>query len=136
MLNTYIGIGSNLGDRKAYLQEAIARIEFVARERARVAPVMESEPWGYESQNRFLNTVIAIPWHGTPQELLHALQEIERELAPCSPHRNVDGSYRDRAIDLDIIDIPGVVIDTPTLTIPHPRKDARPFVAGPLKALL
>ncbi len=135
MLNAYIGIGSNLGDRKAIIALSIAKIEFVAGARARVAPLVESEPWGYESENRFLNTVIAIPWYGNPHELLHALQSIERELAPNSPHRNPDGSYRDRAIDLDIIDIPGVTLDTPSLTIPHPRMHSRDFVMEPLKAL-
>ncbi len=117
------------------IQLAIAKIEYAAGARARVAPLMESEPWGYESDNRFLNTVIAIPWRDTPHELLHALQAIEREIAPSSPHRNPDGSYRDRAIDLDIIDIPGVTLDTPSLTIPHPRAASRPFVTIPLAAL-
>ncbi|MCM1111532.1 MAG: 2-amino-4-hydroxy-6-hydroxymethyldihydropteridine diphosphokinase [Clostridium sp.] len=135
MNRVHLNIGSNLGDRQASLWQAVAGIflsgcfgEIVVSE-----PVV-SEPWGYESSNPYLNIGLMTETDLEPLELLALLQEIERSVSAV-PHRAADGSYLDRAIDIDIISYGDVVTDTPVLTLPHPRMDQRMFVLRPLSEL-
>ena len=97
-----------------------------------------SAPWGFESENDFLNIAVAVTserdaaWSDAEAEaLLDTLQGIERDIS-AMPHRNADGSYRDREIDIDIIAIDNQHISTPRLTVPHPLAQQRPFVTVPL----
>jgi 2-amino-4-hydroxy-6-hydroxymethyldihydropteridine diphosphokinase len=134
MATAYIGIGSNIGDRIAQISHAVAMIESLTASRARIAPVIETEPWGYVSANRYLNTVAAIRWDGTARSLHAILKKVEHTLDP-NPHRDSDGGYLDRRIDLDLIAIDSIVVDTPELTVPHPRLMARDFVKTPFSHL-
>ena len=98
-----------------------------------LSPYVESEPWGFESTLRFLNrgVLIITPDTRMPEEILDITQKVESLVGDGRSHRNPDGSYRDRALDIDIIDIDGMRLDTPRLTLPHPRAKERPFVEGP-----
>ena len=135
----YLSLGSNLGDRRENLSRAVALIkERWPDSPARVSSPYESEPWGYDSSHPYINIAVALggdaPLAGGPLALLRQLQAIERAISPA-PHRNADGTYADRAIDIDIISIDGIDLSTPELTLPHPRAHLRPFVMIPLREL-
>lgn len=132
-MNIFLNIGSNLGDRRRNLSRAVAAIEqeFGYFE---LSHVVESEPWGYASPNHFLNVGMMVLSDLPPEEILRRLQAIERRLSP-TPHRNPDGSYADRLVDIDIIAIDTLVVDTPELRLPHPRMAGRRFVLEPMAEL-
>lgn len=130
----YLNIGSNKGDRQAHIERAVALIEQLCGSVARRAPLYESEPWGYDSVLPFLNLGIAIECSMEPLDLLHSLQSIEQEVSP-TPHRDMAGNYIDREIDIDIIAIDEMVIDSAELTLPHCNMHLREFVLVPLQFL-
>lgn len=129
----YINIGSNLGDRYLNIGKAVEAIE---RRFGRlvISNMVESEPWGFDSTNLFVNVGIAFEAKEDPEDVLRMLQAIEREISPAS-HRNPDGSYADRIIDIDIMEAEGVEMHTPILELPHPRLAERPFFLEPLLEL-
>ena len=133
MSNVFLNIGSNLGDRRRNLSRAVAAIEkeFGYFE---LSHTVESEPWGFDSEHSFLNIGMMILSDLPPLEILHRLQSIEKVMDSAS-HRNPDGSYADRLIDIDIIAIDNMVIDTPALQVPHPRMAQRRFVLVPMTEL-
>lgn len=130
----YINIGTNLGNRRLNLSRAVAAVErrFGYFE---ISKVVESEPWGYDSTNMFLNVAMMFESDDAPLDVLHELQKIEKEISP-EVHRNPDGTYRDRLIDIDIMAIENVEVDEPELKVPHPHLFDRPFFIVPLKELL
>ncbi len=134
----HLNLGSNIGDSRSILERAVAAV-FRLHEGAgepRRSSVVESEPWGFDSENRFLNTGVEIETSLAPEALLARLKEIERSEAPeGNIHRNPDGSYRDRYLDIDIIFFGELTIETPELTVPHPRWRERPFVTAPVREL-
>lgn len=137
MSTVYLNIGSNIGDRHAQIEQAVALIHKAYPEAMiRRSHFIESEAWGYESPNTFLNLGIALDMESQPDpwQLLSTLQHIEKSISQMS-HRRADGSYCDRAIDIDIIAIDDLEILSPSLQIPHPRASQRPFVTIPLKEL-
>lgn len=128
----YINIGSNLGDRRANLSRALEGIGRHFRIAA-VSNIFESEPWGFDSPHGFLNICAAFEAAGrSPIEILDITQAVEREISPLS-HRNPDGSYRDRLIDIDIVHIDGIELQTPRLTLPHPHLHDRDFFLTPYR---
>ena len=136
----YLSLGSNTGNRAALIQQAIKQIGLAVGKVVRTSRFIETEPWGFVSPNRFLNIGVEISSRLTPIELLHALQGIERLVADRfadrgNAHRNPDGSYSDRYIDIDIIFYSNLAVDSPELTIPHPHYNERDFVVHPLRAL-
>lgn len=130
----YINIGTNLGNRRLNLSRTVAAVErrFGYFE---ISKVVESEPWGYDSTNLYLNVAMMFDTDEAPLDVLHALQAIEKEISP-EAHRNPDGTYKDRLIDIDIMAIENVVVDEPELKVPHPHLFDRPFFINPLKELL
>jgi len=134
MSTAYINIGSNMGDRQALIEMAVAHIEHLCGCKATLTPFIESEPWGYESTNRFLNLGISIATNLSPDELHNRLQQIQQHISPDS-HRDADGCYIDRLIDIDLIAIDDITIDTEDLKLPHPRMHLRPFVLIPMLQL-
>ncbi len=128
-----INMGSNLGDRRLMLSRAMRRVgmEFGPFE---MSHAVESEPMGFDSPRSFLNLAIIFNTDLEPAEVLKRLQAIEKELAP-GPHRNADGSYTDRELDIDIMAIDDVVTDTPDLQLPHPRLAERRFFLEPLREI-
>lgn len=133
-MNAYLNLGTNIGDRLANLEQAVALIEYFARMRCRLSSVIESEPWGFISPHPFLNIGAALAWDRSPFELLAITQRVERIMGSAN-HRDSCGRYVDRLIDVDIIAIDSVHLSTPQLTLPHPRAMIRPFVTEPLRQL-
>ncbi|MDE6574602.1 MAG: 2-amino-4-hydroxy-6-hydroxymethyldihydropteridine diphosphokinase [Muribaculaceae bacterium] len=140
--SVYLGIGSNSGDRRALIGRAVAAlIDITGAEAMAVSPEYRSAPWGFSSPNEFLNIVVrldfapAYKWdEKRALRLLATLQDLERSISPV-PHRNADGSYRDREIDIDIIAIEGLVMKSLRLILPHPHASSRCFVVEPMQAL-
>lgn len=140
MSTVHINIGSNLGDRAAQIERAVAalceRIDPDGEAEIRLAPILESESWGYESANRFLNLGLMVRTGREidPHDVMPILQETEREIDGHS-HRDADGRYIDRAIDIDLIAVDDKIVDSPTLQLPHPRMGKRNFVLRPIATL-
>ncbi|MBD5285291.1 MAG: 2-amino-4-hydroxy-6-hydroxymethyldihydropteridine diphosphokinase [Bacteroides sp.] len=131
----YVNIGSNQGDRKAHIERAVALIaELAVGGEVLRSSFVESRPWGFSSDNDFVNLGIVFSTALAPEELLDALQLMERRISEGA-HRDADGNYIDRDIDIDIIAIDGEEVDTPRLQVPHPRMLAREFVMEPLREL-
>ena len=133
-MTAYLNIGSNIGDRMAHIERAVAAVMALSADgKARVSAPFESEPWGFDSSNLFINVGVAIeiPEQMTPHMLLSRLLETQRSLCDAA-HRAPDGSYIDREIDIDLIAVDSLVIDTPELTLPHPRMHLRDFVLRPM----
>lgn len=128
MTIAYLGIGSNIGDKRAYIQAAIEKISLAAGIKLlRVASLYETAPWGKEDQDWFLNTVAEIDTDLTPQMLLQELFKIEQELGRI---RNI--RWGPRTIDLDLLLYGEETIDSAELQVPHPRMAERAFVLVPL----
>lgn len=133
----HINIGSNTGDSATLIAEAVRRIGALLPERTmRVSEPYRSRAWGYESEHEYMNVGVMFEGRGVPtpsdaRAFLGRLQGIEKALCHCA-HRNADGTYRDRDLDIDIIDIDGMVLNTPVLTLPHPRMHLRKFVLEPI----
>lgn len=128
-----VNIGSNLGNRRLHLSRAVRMLgeRFGNFE---ISHVVESAPWGYDSTHSFLNLAMAFHSDEAPAVILEAVQEIEQAISP-QPHRTPQGGYADREIDIDIIAIDRMRIDTPELTVPHPRLPLRRFFLEPLAEL-
>lgn len=139
----YINIGSNSGDRRALIGRAVAAI-VVALGPARMSRPFRSKPWGFSSSSEFLNMGLDVDISDTSfadmdaydacSGILAILKSIERKISDM-PHRNSDGSYRDREIDIDMIALDACVVDTAGLIVPHPRMGDRDFVLVPMVAL-
>lgn len=89
----------------------------------------ETEPWGFQSDNTFLNAALRLETILSPLELLDATQQIEREMGRT---QKSNGAYHDRIIDIDILLYDDLVLQTPELTLPHPLMHERRFVMEPL----
>lgn len=136
MATAHINIGSNIGDRLSLIGEAVAAVELVFNCTAICSNPIESAPWGYDSPNGFINIGVNIEvGNMAPAEVLRLLLTAQAQV-DSSPHRNADGGYIDRLIDIDLIAIDNVVIDTEELTLPHPRMHLREFVLRPMSELL
>ena len=133
----YLGLGSNLGNRRALLKRAVRLIGERVGEVTRQSTFIETEPWGFESANKFLNAVILCETDKTPREVLEATQQIERDMGRqktvyrTSSHR----TYTDRPIDIDILLYDDLTVDEPDLKIPHPLMEQRDFVMIPLREI-
>lgn len=122
----YLGLGSNLGDRQNNLVQALQQMKAqIAVEE--VSSFYETEPVGYLDQPRFINAVCRVSTGLSPQELFHFLKRIERRMGRQSAFRNAP-----RPIDIDILFYDDLIMESPELTIPHPRLAQRAFVLVPL----
>ena len=136
----YLSLGTNLGDKEQNLQSAIQEIE------RRIGPVraqsafLFTEPWGFESENTFLNAAVCVETELSPNALLRVTQQIERDMGRTEKS-TINGqqstvTYHDRIIDIDILLYDDLHINTPKLTIPHPHMYERDFVLIPLREIL
>ena len=89
----------------------------------------ETEPWGFQSENTFLNAALRLETSLSPLELLKATQQIEAEMGRT---QKSNGTYHDRIIDIDILLYDDLILQTPELTLPHPLMQDRRFVMEPL----
>ena len=128
MKKVFLGLGTNLGDREKNLQGALDKIaEFIGIIVSR-SSVYETEPWGFQSSDHFLNMVIGVETNLNPSGLLGRLLMIESLLG-----RLRDGKqYSSRIIDIDILLYGSQEVDIISLKIPHPRMHERKFVLVPL----
>ncbi len=141
----YISLGSNSGDRHAMIGRAVCGLaEAFAHMDAtiKVAEPVAGPAVGFVSENPFVNVGVLLSvrksnaWTAAELEsLLDATQAVERSISSM-PHRNADGSYRDREIDIDIIAVDDVVYSSERLVLPHPRMRGRYFVLRPMVSLL
>ena len=133
MHKIYLGLGSNLGNRKENLAYAIRFIGERVGKVLRVSSFIETEPWGFESENTFVNAGVLCETDLTPRQLLGATQKIEREMG--RQKKSTDGGYSDRCIDIDILLYDDLRVDEPDLQIPHPLMLKRDFVMIPLREI-
>ena len=131
MHKVYLGLGSNLGDRHALMEKAITLIGERIGKVVRQSSFIETEPWGFESDNRFLNAVIIVETEHTPREVLTLTQQIEREMGRT--RKSCSAGYADRPMDIDILIYDDLEINEPDLKIPHPLMHEREFVMIPLR---
>lgn len=127
----YVGLGANLGEREAALRNALTALgQYPGTCVLRVSPLYGSAPVDAGGPD-YLNAVAEVATTLTPEALLQALQTIEKSAGRERPYRNAP-----RTLDLDILWFGDQVIDTPELTVPHPRMAERAFVLHPLADLL
>ena len=160
MHEVYLSLGSNLGDREQQLKQAIRFIDERIGEVVRQSSFIETEPWGFQSDHRFLNAAICCLTDKTPREVLQLTQQIERDLGKTKAHATrrapqpsalspqpsslspqpssliPQPSYYDRPIDIDILLYDDWKVSEPDLKIPHPLMHQRDFVMIPLKEIM
>lgn len=123
----YVGLGANLGDALGALRAAVKALgELPRTRRVAVSALYRSAPIDSSGPD-YLNAVVALDTELAPQDLLSALQAIELDHGRERPYRNAP-----RTLDLDLLLHGDAVLDTPTLTLPHPRLHERAFVLAPL----
>ena len=130
MHTVYLALGTNLGNRKAIMREAIDNIGKKVGTVMRQSSFYETEPWGFESPNFFLNACICVSTKLAPRQLLEVTQAIERDMGRIE--KTVGLQYVDRIIDIDILLYDDLHINEPDLVIPHPLMEEREFVMKPL----
>jgi 2-amino-4-hydroxy-6-hydroxymethyldihydropteridine diphosphokinase len=128
MTRAFVGMGSNRGDQKAFLERARARIAAIPQTAVRrVSSLYATEAWGEPGQPEFLNAVLLLETELGPERLLSELQGVESALGrPRSARRGP------RTIDLDLLYYGKELISGPGIEVPHPRIPERPFVLVPL----
>lgn len=158
MYHVHLNIGSNLGDRLENIKRAVSSLRQLASVPSSVAvsDPFRSSPWGFVSSNEFINVGMSLDCVLDPEPLLQATQRIQRSISSAS-HRDASGAYIDRIIDIDIIAICKVLpaaappddgiaplncaswqllyVDSPTLSLPHPRALQRDFVTIPMQLI-
>lgn len=126
MAIVYIALGSNLGDRARHMREALQRLEPGVVVEA-LSPIYETEPQYVREQPAFCNAVVRVRTDLSPEKLLAHLKSVEEAVGRTKTFRNGP-----RVIDLDIVLYDDQQMDSPSLTIPHPRMHERAFVLAPL----
>lgn len=126
----YLSLGTNLGDRRSNLETACTHIASEVGTIVSASEIIETEPWGFDSSNSFLNMAVKVETTLQPLDVLHATQDIERKMGRSE--KTMNGQYKDRVIDIDLLMYDDVVMNTPELTIPHPHMFQRRFVMEPL----
>jgi 2-amino-4-hydroxy-6-hydroxymethyldihydropteridine diphosphokinase len=123
---TYLSLGSNVGDREAQLQDALSRLPAAGRVVA-VSSLYETEPVEVTHQAWFLNCAAALETSDSPQQLMRTILQIESDMG----RRRVQ-EKGPRSIDIDILLFEDEIVNSESLTIPHPAMAARRFVLEPL----
>ena len=129
MAIAYLGLGTNIGNKRRNMITAAALLAERVGDVLALSGFYETEPWGFQSENTFLNAALQLDTSLSPLELLKATQEIEIEMGRT---QKSNGAYHDRIIDIDILLYDDEVLQTPELTLPHPLMHERKFVMDPL----
>lgn len=130
----YLGLGSNIGNRKRNMRDAIQYLESIVGTLVRQSDLFETEPWGFDSPNLFINMCVCMETPLSPRQLLEATQSIEKKMVRTS--KSEAGEYADRIIDIDILIYDDLKINDGDLVIPHPLMHERDFVMIPLRQIL
>lgn len=129
MAKAYLSLGTNIGNKRRNLVTAGALLAERVGDVLALSDLYETEPWGFASENTFLNAALILETSYSPVELLEATQQIEREMGRTEKS---NGVYHDRIIDIDLLMYDDWVVQTPELTLPHPLMQERKFVMEPL----
>ncbi|MBS7342315.1 MAG: 2-amino-4-hydroxy-6-hydroxymethyldihydropteridine diphosphokinase [Parabacteroides sp.] len=129
MALVYLGLGTNIGNKRKNMVTAAALLAERAGDVLSLSSFYETEPWGFASENTFLNAALELETDCSPMELLRLTQQIEREMGRT---QKSDGSYHDRIIDIDILLYGNEVVHHEDLVVPHPLMQQRLFVMQPL----
>ena len=127
MTLAYVGLGSNLGDREQLIRDAAELIGAV-----RLSTIIETEPWGYDDQPKFLNAVAELDTRLSARELLDHLLDVARRLG----RERTGPQWGPRTIDLALLVYGEETVDEPGLVVPHPRLRERDFALRPLAELV
>ena len=127
MSKVYLSIGSNKGNRSVLINKAIDEIEKKVGIIISRSSIYQSKSWGFDS-NDFYNLCLLIDTDITPKSLLINLKKIEKSMG----REDIDGSYSDRFIDIDILFYDNITTDSEDLKIPHPKIEIRKFVLVPM----
>lgn len=130
MAVVYLGLGSNLGDRAAYIRKALEGLKARGVHVIKISSILETEPEGGPPQGKYFNAVVECSTTVDPLSLLKMIHDIEHDLGRVRTVPNAP-----RTIDLDILLYDQIHLNTPELTIPHPRMNSRDFVTEPLKEI-
>ena len=128
MEKVYLCLGGNIGDTRNYLQNAVAMIGRRIGRIVSQSAIYQSEPWGFNAEQMFLNQVVVAETGLEPHAVLELCLQIEAELGRT---RSGNG-YEPRTIDIDIVFFGNRIIDQPDLQVPHPLMHRRNFVLRPL----
>lgn len=131
MAAVYIGLGTNLGDKKKNITNATILLGSVMGEIKNLSSLYETEPWGFESDNSFLNAVVLLETTHSPKVCLEMAKAIEREMG----RTYTKSGYEDRIIDVDILMYDSEVVEEENLIIPHALLHKRDFVLKPMAEL-
>ncbi|MCR5534641.1 MAG: 2-amino-4-hydroxy-6-hydroxymethyldihydropteridine diphosphokinase [Bacteroidaceae bacterium] len=134
MHKLYISLGSNLGNKEEKLHRAIELINERIGSVLRTSSFIETEPWGFQSENTFQNAVCLVETELTPMQCLRETQKIERLLGRTQ--KSTDGKYHDRPIDLDLLLYDDLQVNEEDLILPHPHMQERDFVMIPLREIM
>ena len=135
MAKVYLGLGTNLGDKEQNLRDAVQKIEEQIGKVVSLSAFYVTAPWGFTSENSFLNAAACVETELSPLDVLQKTQAIERELGRMK--KSINGAYSDRLIDIDLLLYDNLVLSvtSPTgaeLNLPHPLMTERDFVMKPL----
>ncbi|MCD8264872.1 MAG: 2-amino-4-hydroxy-6-hydroxymethyldihydropteridine diphosphokinase [Tannerellaceae bacterium] len=133
MAKVYLSLGTNLGDKEYNLCEAIKQIQDQIGEIFSLSDFYATEPWGFSSENTFLNAAVGVITHLSPSALLEETSLIEKNMRRAN--KSVKGTYKDRIIDIDILLYDNLIIEDTSLIIPHPYMTQRNFVLIPLNQI-
>lgn len=128
----YFSLGSNLGNRMKNLEEAFNKLETTVGTIIQLSSAYESQSWGYESQNNYLNCCLKIRTNLNPFQVLEEAKKIEQAMGRI---KTKEKEYTDRIIDIDILFYDDLNINEKSLTIPHPHLEKRKFVLLPLNEI-
>ena len=129
MAIAYLALGTNIGNKRRDMITAAALLAERVGDVLALSGFYETEPWGFQSENTFLNAALRLETSLSPLELLKATQQIEAEMGRT---QKSNGTYHDRIIDIDILLYDDLILQTPELTLPHPLMQDRRFVMEPL----
>lgn len=131
---SFLSLGSNLGNREKNLQRAISLIKEQVGEVLKTSSFIETKPWGFSSDNMFLNACVKVDTALSPRKLLSETQKIEKLIGRT--HKSDGGEYADRLIDIDILLYGDITVEEEGLRIPHPHMYERDFVMVPLNEIM
>lgn len=135
MSMVYLGLGTNLGDKEQNLRAAVQKIEEQIGKVISLSAFYNTAPWGFASDNSFLNAAVCVNTDLSPLDVLQETQRIESELGRT--HKSVHGTYCDRVIDIDLLLYDDLILSATSssgaeLNLPHPLMAKRDFVMRPL----
>ena len=128
----YLSLGTDLGNKRAHLLQAVGHIAEKTGTISSLSSVYETKPWGFESENDFLNMMVCVETTLSPTEVLDCTQAVEKAMGRT---QKTDGSYCDRIIDIDLIAYDDLIFRTEKLQLPHPLFHRRRFVLEPFNEI-